>query len=291
MNPEFEQVSIVGVGFMGGSIALALKKYGLSKKIIGVSRQETIKKALSLNIIDDGFSYENIDEGIKNASLIILCSPINVIIEHIKLLSKMVSPGTIITDIGSTKLKIMETAEEFIPDNVYFIGGHPMAGSEQSGIDTAEPGIYVNKSYVLVPKSDTPDEITEMLRNVIVTIGSIPYILDAKTHDEIVAVVSHLPQIASIALMNTVGSFDRDLEKCLELTGGGFQDMTRIASSKFKIWKDICETNQDYIKKAISSYIKKLEDVKELIGKDGLKDEFGKSNRLRELLDNIKKNG
>jgi prephenate dehydrogenase len=149
----------------------------------------------------------------------------------------------------------------------------------------------VNKSYVLVPKSDTPNEITEMLRNVIVTIGSIPYILDAKIHDEIVAVVSHLPQIASIALMNTVGSFDRDLEKCLELTGGGFQDMTRIASSKFKIWKDICETNQDCIKKAISSYIKKLEDVKELIGKDGLKDEFGKSNRLRELLDNIKKNG
>lgn len=185
----------------------------------------------------------------------------------------------------------METAEEFMPEDVYFVGGHPMAGSEQSGIDTAEPDIYINKAYILVPKSNTPDEITGKLMTMVMTIGSIPYILNAKIHDEIVAMISHLPQIASVALMNTVGLFDGDLEKCLKLAGGGFQDMTRIASSQFKIWKDICETNREYIKNAISDYIEKLEDIKKIIGRDDLKDEFEKSNNLKELLNNLKKNG
>ena len=288
----FNQVSIIGVGFVGGSLALALKQYGLAKKIIGISRDETIKKALDLKIIDDGFTYQEIDKGIDGSSLIILCSPINVIIEHIKILSKIVSSGTVITDIGSTKVKILETAFDVLPDDVYFIGGHPMAGSEQSGVDTAEADIFNNKAYILIPKSNTPGEIIEKLKNTVVSIGSIPYILDAETHDKIVAVVSHLPQTISIALMNTVGSINKNPgEYYFKLAGGGLNDMTRIASSSFRIWKDIYETNEDNIKKAISFYIKRLEEIRDMVGDKELEKEFEKSNQFREILNNMKTKG
>ncbi|MFC1562485.1 prephenate dehydrogenase [candidate division KSB1 bacterium] len=289
MEPHFEQTSIIGVGFMGGALALAFKKYGLSKKIIGVSRDKTIKKALDLKIIDDGFNYDNIRKGIKDSSLIVLCSPINVIIEHIKILSEIAEPGAVITDIGSTKVKIAETASEVLPENVYFVGGHPMAGSEQSGVDNADPHIFINRAYILVPKKNTPDKITERLKKIIITIGSIPYILDARIHDEIVAAVSHLPQLLSIALMNTVGSLDKDSGEYFSLTGGGFSDMTRIASSSFRIWKDICETNKNNIKDVISVYIKRLEEIKDVVGIRELEAEFEKSNQFRQIFNNIKK--
>ncbi len=288
MEPHFDQISIIGVGFMGGSLALAFKKYGMSKKIVGVSREETIEKALKLKIIDGGFPYEKIDKGIDGSSLIILSSPINIIIEHIKILSKMVSSDTIITDIGSTKEKIMETAQEEFRDNVYFVGGHPMAGSEKSGVDTADLSIFINKAYALIPSVNTPRLIIDKLRDIIITIGSIPVILTPKVHDEIVAAVSHLPQMLSVALMNAVGSFDNDSGDFFKLSGGGFYDMTRIASSQFKIWKDICETNQNNIKKVISIYIEELEKVKELIGKEKLKSEFERANRFREILNKLK---
>jgi len=288
MEPHFNQISIIGVGFMGGSLALAFKKYGMSKKIIGVSREETIKKALKLKIIDGGFPYEKIDKGVDGSSLIILSSPINIIIEHIKILSKMVNSDTIITDIGSTKEKIMVTAQEEFRDNVYFVGGHPMAGSEKSGVDTADPSIFINKAYALIPGRNTPRLVMDKLRNVIITIGSIPVILTSKVHDEIVAAVSHLPQMLSVALMNAVGSFDNDSGDYFNLSGGGFYDMTRIASSQFKIWEDICETNQNNIKKVISIYIEKLEEIKELIGKEKLKSEFERANRFRKKLNELK---
>jgi len=288
MEPHFNQISIIGVGFMGGSLALAFKKYGMSKKIIGVSREETIKKALKLKIIDGGFPYEKIDKGVDGSSLIILSSPINIIIEHIKILSKMVNSDTIITDIGSTKEKIMVTAQEEFRDNVYFVGGHPMAGSEKSGVDTADPSIFINKAYALIPGRNTPRLVMDKLRNVIITIGSIPVILTSKVHDEIVAAVSHLPQMLSVALMNAVGSFDNDSGDYFNLSGGGFYDMTRIASSQFKIWEDIYETNQNNVKKAISIYIEKLEEIKELIGNEKLKSEFEKANQFRKILNELK---
>jgi len=287
MEPHFDQISIIGVGFMGGSLALAFKKYGLSKKIVGISREETIKKALKLKIIDGGFPYEKIDKGIDGSSLIILSSPINIIIEHIKILSKIVNPDTIITDIGSTKEKIMETALEEFSDGVYFVGGHPMAGSEKSGVDTADPSIFINKSYALVPSVNTPRLVMDKLRDIIITIGSIPVILTPRVHDEIVAAVSHLPQMLSVVLMNVVGSFDNDSGDYFNLSGGGFYDMTRIASSQFKIWEDICKTNQNNIKKAISVYIEKLEKIKELIGNEKLKSEFEKANHFREMLNKL----
>jgi len=288
MEPHFDQISIIGVGFMGGSLAIAFKKYGMSKKIVGVSREETIEKALKLKIIDGGFPYEKIDKGIDGSSLIILSSPINIIIEHIKILSKIVNSDTIITDIGSTKEKIMETAQEEFRDNVYFVGGHPMAGSEKSGVDTADLSIFINKAYALIPSVNTPRLIIDKLRDIIITIGSIPVILTPKVHDEIVAAVSHLPQMLSVVLMNAVGSFDNDSGDFFKLSGGGFYDMTRIASSQFKIWKDIYETNQNNVKKVISIYIEELEKVKELIGKEKLKSEFERANRFREILNKLK---
>ena len=289
MESHFKQVTFIGMGIMAGSLALAFRKHNICRSIVGVSREETIKKAVSQKIIDKGYSYDNIDKGAKGASLIILCSPINVIVEHIKQLAELTAPGTIITDVGSTKVNIMETAKSVFPEDVYFVGAHPMAGSEQSGIDNSDADIFHNKAYILVPNENTPLWVIEKLKNIIDIIGSFPVMLAAEAHDKIVAAVSHLPQILSVALMNTAGALDGESHENLRLAGSGFADMTRIASSSFSIWKDICETNGENIKNVISIFIRELDRLKNLIGDEDLSREFEKSNNLRELFNNIKK--
>ncbi|MFC1558420.1 prephenate dehydrogenase [candidate division KSB1 bacterium] len=289
MEPHFKQVTFIGMGIMAGSLALAFRKYNICQNFVGVSREETIKKAISQKIIDKGYSYDNIDKGVDGSSLIILCSPIHIIIKHIKQLAELAAPGTIITDIGSTKVNIMKTAQSVFPKDVYFVGAHPMAGSEQSGIDNSDADIFHNKAYIIVPNGNTPSWVIDKLKIIIDIIGSFPVILTAEVHDQIVAGVSHLPQILSVVLMNTAGTFDSESHEHLRLAGSGFADMTRIASSHFSIWKDICETNDENIKNAISVFIKELDKLKNLIGKEELRREFEKSNNLRELFNNIKK--
>ena len=289
MESHFKQVTFIGMGIMAGSLALAFRKHNICRNLVGVSREETIQKAISQKIIDKGYSYDNIDKGAEGASLIILCSPIHVIVEHIKQLAELAAPGTIITDVGSTKVNIMETAKSVFPENVYFVGGHPMAGSEQSGIDNSDADIFHNKAYILVPNENTPLWVIEKLKNIIEIIGSFPMMLTADVHDRIAAAVSHLPQILSVALMNTAGALDGESHENLRLAGSGFADMTRIASSRFSIWKDICETNDENIKNVISIFIRELDKMKNLIGNEDLSREFEKSNNLRELFNNIKK--
>lgn len=289
MEPHFKQVTFIGMGIMAGSLSLAFRKHTICERYVGISRDETIEKALSLKLIDDGFTYDKMKKGVEGSSLVILCSPIRIIIKHIEELGKAVEPGTVVTDVGSTKGIIMETARAAFRKDTYFVGGHPMAGSELSGVPHSNAGIFQNKAYILVPGDDTPEWIIEKLTAIIKIIGSFPVILSADVHDRIVAAVSHLPQIISIALMNTAGMLDSEKHEHLKLSGSGLSDMTRIASSQFSIWKDICETNEENIKDSIDLFMREMEKLKSMIGKENLGGEFEKSNGYRKLFNTIRK--
>lgn len=284
MSPYFSQVTIIGVGLLGGSLSLALKKYDLAGKVIGISRAQTLDKALSLNVIDEGITYEELQKGIRNSEVIFLTTPVSVIISLLEQLAPIVEDGVIVTDVGSTKRSIMELASTLFTGGKYFIGGHPMAGAEQSGVEKANTDLYKNRPYVLIPSSNVPESATDRLEYAIKCLGARTIRLDAAIHDEIVAAISHVPQLAAVALMNSVGNKDGESGKYFQLAGGGFRDTTRIASSPFSIWEDICGTNRDNIREFLQEYIKQLQEIKNLIGTPELAEKFRTSARYRHFL-------
>lgn len=284
MSHYFSQVTVIGVGLLGGSLSLALKKYDLAAKIIGISRSQTIEKSLSLNVIDDGVTYEELQKGISGSEVLFLTTPVSVIIDLLEQLAPIVEDGVIITDVGSAKRAIMESASRLFTGHKYFIGGHPMAGAEQSGVEKANADLYKNRPYVLIPASNVAESATDRLEYAIKCLGARTIRMNADVHDEIVAAISHVPQLAAVALMNSVGNKDGESGKFFQLAGGGFRDTTRIASSPFSIWEDICETNKDNIREFLQEYIERLQEIKELIGTPELAEKFRTSARFRHFL-------
>jgi prephenate dehydrogenase len=277
----FERVTIVGVGLIGGSLAAAFKRCSLAREIVGVSSPSTTEKALALGIIDRACGYDRLEQGVGGADLVVLCTPISRILELIPAVSRAVAPGTIVTDVGSTKRRIMEAAAAHVPSNVAFIGGHPMAGSEKSGVSASDPFLFENAIYVLTPSPGTPADKLERLRDACQAVGARVLVLEPELHDGIAAAVSHLPQMLAVGLVNMLSGFVREQPAYLDLAAGGFRDMTRIASSPFTVWSDICQTNGDLIRERLDRYIAYLERIREQVGTDALGDMFSVANQVR----------
>jgi len=175
-------------------------------------------------------------------------------------LSRCIQPGTIVTDVGSIKDSIMKKADELLPSDTYFIGGHPMAGAERSGYQASLPHLFENAYYILTPRKGTPEEAVNVLKSLVASTGAIPLILDSVTHDKRVGAVSHLPHVVAAALVNTVGNADGPDNSITRLAAGGFKDITRIASSNPKMWRDICLSNKDQLLSLISLMIDCLQE-------------------------------
>jgi prephenate dehydrogenase len=277
MNITFKKITMVGFGLMAGSLAASLRKTGFKGKIIGVSRPATLSRAGQLDLIDEGFDYCELDKGVKQSDLIILCTPILRIIELIQELganAQWLSPGCIITDVGSTKAWISDTARKCIPDSFYFIGGHPMAGSEKSGVAASDPFLYQNSICVLAPQPNVPDERISALSMFWESTGAKVKIMGPHTHDRIAAAVSHLPQMLAVDLVNLLSEYNKEDKNYLSLAAGGFRDMTRIASSGYSMWKDILATNKTEIQNIIRIYMEKLEASIKRLEKDDLGGSF-----------------
>jgi len=192
------------------------------------------------------------------------------------------SPNTIVTDTGSVKREVVEQAQRLFPKG-NFIGGHPMTGSEFSGIGAAHPLLFQNALYILTPARTTKKQDLRLLAQFIHSLDARIFIIDPATHDSVVAAVSHLPQLAAVALMNSVGKEHPDAPGHLAFAAGGFRDMTRIASSPFKMWRDILSANKKEISKALRIYIKQLKKIDSRIETSPrrLSAEFQTSYRLR----------
>jgi prephenate dehydrogenase len=248
-----ETVAIFGVGLIGGSFALALRKAGFTGRIIGVSSDQTIRAALDRNVIDEALPAR---EAAGQADLVYLAQPIHKIADCLEELDAWVQPGALITDAGSTKKLIVQTASQKIMHS-RFLGGHPMAGRERRGVEAAEADLFQGRPYVLTPRSpeDLDHRTAREFLDWIPRIGSFPIILSAEEHDQTVAFTSHLPQLASTAL---AALLEARPEAQTRVYGPALVDSTRLALSSFDIWGDIFDTNREAIRLSLESYIAKL---------------------------------
>ena len=276
-----QTVAIFGVGLIGGSFALALRKAGFQGRIIGVSSASTIGRAVELGVVDAAASAE---EAARAADLIYLALPILRIIEALPELDAWVRPEALITDAGSTKQAIVERAASAIT-RCQFLGGHPLAGREQRGVDAAEADLFQGRPYVLTPRSLSELETAPAreLMEWIARIGSFPVVLSPEDHDRIVSFTSHLPQLASTGLAALLDGRD---EARARVFGPALIDSTRLALSSFEVWGDILATNREAIHAALRSYIAKLEEIAQSLEPNLMRDQFMRAahlaNQLRE---------
>lgn len=268
---------MVGLGLIGGSLALALRRSGFTGKIIGVSRDTTLARALDRGVIDEGLPYDRLPEAVERSRLTVLASPIQTILEQLDTLGKAgPSDGIqrVITDVGSTKKQIVEKARSCLGEGFHFIGGHPMAGSEKSGLDAADPFLFQNSIYALTPAAGVPWQEVERLGRFLGEVGARVVVLEAEAHDRLAAAISHLPQLIAISLVNLLDDLGEHREEAIRFAAGGFRDMTRIASSPFDIWRDIYRTNADEVKELAARFGRHLEEACQQVGRDDLEDRF-----------------
>lgn len=256
----YDQIGFIGLGLIGGSIAKAIKKYNLAKKLIAYDiDKSSIALAYEEKVID--YCAPKIDESFKDCSIIFLCCPVNFNINAYKKLIPIVNSNCIITDVGSTKEKIIEAINE-LSMPIPFIGGHPMAGSEKIGYSASTPHLFENAYYILTPPSENKkDKNIQKLFELIQKIKALPIIISPKLHDLVVAIVSHAPHIIAASLVNMVKNLDTDNSYLHTLAAGGFKDITRIASSSPLMWQQISITNKDNIIMALEYYIAELKRI------------------------------
>lgn len=286
----FKHTVIIGVGAIGASLAHSIKHLGLSEKVYGYGRTENaLKKAKDKGIIDDyGLSLKELCE---DADLVVLTSPIGTFIEILKSLVGYLKKGTIITDAGSVKGGLVYEIERIMPEGIYFVGVHPMAGTEQCGIDASRPALFEGVEVIITPTKNTNNDALILIKELWTKIGANIKMLTPEQHDEIISSISHLPHIIAYSLINTV--YNIGIEN-MNYCGNGFLDTTRIAMSSPQMWKDIFLCNKDNILKQIEIFIKNLEELAGCLEREDtekLLKELTNAQRLRKnLYKGIKKN-
>ena len=255
------KITIIGCGLIGGSIALALKRRRPGHSIACLDLPERLPAIREAGIADQVGTMEDIAEHVPQSSMVIVATPVQSVLETIKLLRSFLSEKTIVTDVGSTKKKIMAEAQQLMPPGVHFIGGHPMAGSERSGVEAADPLLFSDRVYALCPYPDTPPDALLSVMDLVESLLALPITLDPEEHDRIMAMVSHLPQLVSVALMQAARAEDAEHAMLDKIAGRGFLDMTRLAASDYGIWKGILETNQEAICQAVDLFNKSLSNL------------------------------
>jgi prephenate dehydrogenase len=274
LDPD-SHVSIVGCGLIGGSFALALRRAGFKGRLTAWDDPATIRLAVERGVIDG--PEESFNNGtLTQARLLFLAAPIGGIVDFLRRHAHLISPRTIVTDAGSTKAEICQVARNCLPAEVSFIGGHPMAGSEHSGVEYSRADLFDRATWALVPEPTREAGSFEEIRALVETIGARPITVSPEEHDRTVAIVSHLPQIISTTLASLLATPypSTPLEAGSEMTttldplsidlartmaAGGWRDMTRLAASSFGIWRDIIITNQPHLTSALDQFIARLQ--------------------------------
>ncbi len=261
---EPHSVTIIGIGLIGGSISMAIKAQWPGVEITGCDLDPDVQKeALAQGVIDKG--ADSMESCCRGADFIFIATPVMVIPKIIKSIALVVGKDTIVTDVGSTKSKIAQVAGNVMPPTVDFIGGHPLAGSEQAGLKAATGELLKDAVYILTPTDKTSPDAFQKLHALLTKLGARVMALSPEKHDEIVAAVSHLPHLTATSLVNVVAAVEDESENRLFFTAGGFRDMTRIASGNPNLWVDICLDNREAIAASIQRLTSCLSDVRQLI--------------------------
>ncbi len=285
-NREIKRVSIIGLGLIGGSLAKAIRRSHPDWQITGTDIEEKhLALALKEGVMDKGTT--NLGDAVRHADIIFLCAPVGAIPGLIREIAAHAPAGAIITDTGSTKEAIVRTAMECLPADLFFVGGHPMAGTEHSGYAASIPHLFENAYYILTPLPSTPTRIVESLKGLLSSIGAIPLIMDPQFHDKVVGAISHLPHVVASALVNAVQDIDDPQHLKERLAAGGFRDITRISSSNPKMWRDISLSNRQHLVKLIESTVKYLNAFCKYLDDDSadeIEDFFCRAKKFRDSL-------
>jgi prephenate dehydrogenase len=262
-----QTVAIVGVGLIGGSFGLALRKYGFTGDIIGVSSPAAIEAGLNVGAITRSASLE---EAARAADLIYLAQPVDRILTTLENLQPLVKPGALVTDVGSTKQAIVAKAQASLPSA--FLGGHPLAGKEQRGVRAAQADLFLNRPYILTRSLSSPNLPSHDFEAWLPRIGAVVLEMSPREHDSTVAFTSHLPQLVSTALAISLSR--QKNSRLTEVFGPGLLDMTRLALSSPELWLSILRTNKAAVLAALSAYSAALADLQESLQDDSLVELF-----------------
>ena len=284
MRTSFKHIAIIGVGLIGGSFALALRKHGFKGKITGIGRNtKNLSKAKKLGIIDQ-YTTE-LSKGVKDADLIMLAVPVGQFETILKNIRRNLKKGAIVTDVGSVKSQIVKKLEPLMPEGAYFVGAHPIAGKECSGVTCACADLYENARCIITPGPATNKTALKKVISLWKNVGAQTMLMDPEDHDVIFSAVSHLPHVVAYALVNGIMKVD---EAILHHGGKGLRDMTRIAKSPAELWRDICSHNKKNILRSLKMFSSSISNITRLIERSdwkGLEKEFIKARKARQPLE------
>lgn len=278
----FNRVAIIGLGLIGGSMGLALHRSRIAKQIVGHDLGRGVSvRARQSGAIDE--AYDSLADAVRGAELVILATPVGPMRALLQSLATVLTPGTIVTDVASTKTQVISWAEEFLPTNVAFVGGHPMAGKEVSGVESADADLFQNCIYCLTPTARTHPEAINKVVSLVEAIGARLRFLEPGEHDGQVAGVSHLPFLASLALMD-VNASDPAWNDARLLASSGFRDATRLAAGNPEMYRDICMTNSSAIVRWLDTYVNNLNALRDRIAEHDkhLNEDFGRIQQHRQ---------
>jgi len=280
-----KKVFIIGLGLIGGSLGLALRESPQVESITGFDREGTAcDMAAAMGAVD---RTAGLLEGAKEADVIIICTPLGVYHSVIEQIAPVLKPGVLLTDVGSTKVQVMELFNT-LPSGVHAIGGHPMAGAETQGIAGADRYLFENAVYVLTAPADTPREMVRILENLLASTGARIKHMEAARHDELVATVSHIPHLAAVALVGLTEGRQEELM----LAAGGFRDTTRVASSNPDLWEDIAFSNREPLIRQLNALGERLNELKKALENDdreGLKQQLERAKDIRDSIPKVRK--
>lgn len=260
------QITIVGLGLIGGSLGLALRRSRLAKTIIGHDQDlDAAQRARRIGAIDRG--ERSLEAAVAAADLVIVATPVGAVPTVFAQIAPVLPVNCVVSDVSGTKKAVMDWADDLLPEHISFIGGHPMAGRETSGIDAADPDLFVNAVYCLSPSATAEPRAVDLAVSLVTAVGAKPLFIDPVEHDNLVAAVSHLPFVISSALVETLAESNAwpDLAK---LAATGFRDVSRLASGDPVLHRDICRTNRDAVVRWLDAYIAKLGEMRQIILND-----------------------
>ena len=280
-------LAIYGVGLLGGSVGMAAKARGMVRRVIGIGRSaERLGKAVDLGAIDKATT--DLAEGCAEADWVVLASTVSNIVESMPVVATACKPSAIVTDVGSTKGTIVSEAERLFPaGGPTFVGSHPMAGSEQSGVNHASPDLFEDACCIVTMTRNTPADAADRVEAFWKQLGARMVRLDPVQHDRLIASVSHLPHLAAVGIMLVVEELGDDADLLASLLGNGFRDTTRVAEGPAEVWRDICLENREPI---ADDLLRLADRVRELAGEirqgqaDALFERLERARRLRKRL-------
>jgi prephenate dehydrogenase len=261
---HFNNVTIIGVGLIGGSLARVLKTKKLADRITGAGRsRNTLELAAKLGVVDR--VGQSLAQSVMDADLVVLASPVGTFETIVREIGPHLKRGAILTDVGSVKGELVKKIEDAMPQGPQYVPAHPIAGGEKSGVAESTETLFQGRRCILTPTTKTDQQALESIRALWSATGAEVTIMDAAVHDKVFAAVSHMPHVAAFAMMCAVAELNTGSEDYLRFSGAGFKDFTRIAASSPEMWKDIFLMNGDNVVHMIDRYLLSLSRFKQEI--------------------------